>query len=216
MERRSPAPGRFAVPAAIFKLLTQKLVGQGVVRLLEIRTDAEDPTVDAWFRFALQERPVVERLEDEPLVDAVDHLASLLTGGVETEVFQDDKAPEGNQVHCPPGQLRAGDWRARSWAPQPSVAMGDRSAATASALSPVRSLMTCQRMDGSESRSHLMCADRGDSSSRHICQCSQLVCAASWRQYLLCVSALQLLHVRLAQPSCCLRQNFLPCSFGLW
>jgi hypothetical protein len=27
--------------------------------------------------------------------------------------------------------------------------------------SPVRSLMTCQRMAGSESRSHLMCAGRG-------------------------------------------------------
>jgi Transposase len=36
-----------------------------------------------------------------------------------------------------------------------------RSAAIASGASPVRSRMTCQRMAGSESRSHLMCAGRG-------------------------------------------------------
>src|SRR5437899_316168 len=58
-------------------------------------------------------------------------------------------------------QYPAGDWAARSWAPQPSVAMRDRSAAIALGASPVRSLMTCQRMAGSESRSHLRCAGRG-------------------------------------------------------
>jgi hypothetical protein len=35
----------------------------------------------------MKERPVVERLKHEPLVDAVDHLASFLAGGVEAEVL---------------------------------------------------------------------------------------------------------------------------------
>ena len=48
-----------------------------------------------------------------------------------------------------------------SWAPQPSVETRDRSAAIASGASSVRSLMTCQRMAGSEARSHLRCAGRG-------------------------------------------------------
>ena len=42
-------------------------------------------------------RPVVEPLKHEPLVDAVDHLASLLAGGVETEIHQDDETVEGNK-----------------------------------------------------------------------------------------------------------------------
>jgi len=54
--------------------------------------------VDAGLCFALKERPVVERLKHEPLVDAVDHFASLLAGGVETEVHQDNEAVEGNKV----------------------------------------------------------------------------------------------------------------------
>ena len=58
---------------------------------------AEDSAVDAGLRFAVKERPVVERLKHEPLVDAVDHFASLLAGGVETEVLQDDESVEGNQ-----------------------------------------------------------------------------------------------------------------------
>ena len=45
----------------------------------------------------MKERPVVEPLEYEPLVDAVDHFASLLAGGVETEVLQDDESVEGNK-----------------------------------------------------------------------------------------------------------------------
>src|SRR2546428_13967492 len=40
---------------------------------------------------------MVERLNHEPLVDAVDHFASLLAGGVETEVLQDDESVEGNK-----------------------------------------------------------------------------------------------------------------------
>jgi hypothetical protein len=45
----------------------------------------------------VKERPVVERLKHEPLVDAVDHFAGLLAGGVETEVLQDDESVEGNK-----------------------------------------------------------------------------------------------------------------------
>ena len=55
MERRTPARRAFrrqerpcfAVPAAIFEQLAQELIGQCVVRFLEIRTDAENSTVDA-------------------------------------------------------------------------------------------------------------------------------------------------------------------------
>ena len=97
MERRAPAFGCFAVPAAIFELLAQELIGQCVVRFFEIRADAEDSAVDAGLRFAVKERPVVEPLKHQPLVDAVDHFASLLAGGVETEVLQDDETVEGNK-----------------------------------------------------------------------------------------------------------------------
>jgi len=45
----------------------------------------------------VKERPVVERLKHEPLVDAVDHFAGLLTGRIETEVHQDDETVERNQ-----------------------------------------------------------------------------------------------------------------------
>jgi hypothetical protein len=74
------------------------LLGQRVIRPLEIRTDAEDSAVDARLRFAVKVRPVVERLKHEPLVDAVDHFASLLAGGVETEVNQGDETVEGNKI----------------------------------------------------------------------------------------------------------------------
>jgi hypothetical protein len=87
----------FAVPAAIFELLTQELIGQRVVRFFEIRADGENSAVDAGFRFAAKERPAVERLKHEPLVDAVDHSASLFAGGVETEVLQDDNSVEGRK-----------------------------------------------------------------------------------------------------------------------
>ena len=95
--RRQEGP-RFAVPAAIFELLAQELLGQCLVRLLEIRTDAEDSPVDAGLGFAVKVRPIVERLKHEPLVDAVDHLASLLAGRVETQVHQGDQTVEGNKV----------------------------------------------------------------------------------------------------------------------
>src|SRR5438445_9084791 len=105
MERGAPAFGCFAVPAAIFELLAQELIGQCVVRLLEIRTDAEDSSIDAGLRFAVKVRPIVERLKHEPLVDAVDHSASLLAGGVETEVLQDDETEEGNKVPLRPAPV---------------------------------------------------------------------------------------------------------------
>src|SRR5437660_5859675 len=97
MDRRAPAFGCFAIPAAIFELLAQELMGQSVVRFFEIRADAEDSAVDAGLRFAVKERPVVERLKNQSLVDAVDHLASLLTSRVETEVLQDDESVESNK-----------------------------------------------------------------------------------------------------------------------
>jgi hypothetical protein len=52
----------------------------------------------ASFGFAVKVRPVVERLKHQPLVDAVDHFASLLAGGIETEVLQDGETVEGNEV----------------------------------------------------------------------------------------------------------------------
>jgi hypothetical protein len=105
MERRAPALGAlrrqerpcFAVPAAIFELLTQELIGKRIVWFFEIRANTQNSAVDAGLRFAVQERPVVERLKHEPLVYAVDHFASLLAGGVETEVLQDDQSAEGNK-----------------------------------------------------------------------------------------------------------------------
>ena len=167
---------RFAVPAAIFELFAQEFMGQCVVRFLEIRTDPQDSAVNAGLRFAVKVRPVVEPRKHEPLVDAVDRFASLLAGGVQTEVLQDHETVEGDKAPLRPPQFPAGDWTARSCAPQPSVATRDRSAAIGLAASPVRSLMTCQRMAGSESRSHLMCACRGAFSCRRMGLLSQVVC----------------------------------------
>ena len=95
--RRQEGP-RFAVPSAVFELLAQELPGQCVVGLLEVRADAQDSAVDAGLGFAVKVRPVVEPLKHEPLVDAVDHFASLLAGGVETEVLQDGETKEGDEV----------------------------------------------------------------------------------------------------------------------
>jgi hypothetical protein len=46
----------------------------------------------------VKERPVVERLIDEALVNAVDHFASLPASGVEAEILQDDETPKCNKV----------------------------------------------------------------------------------------------------------------------
>src|SRR5208283_5305448 len=87
--------------ASQFELLAEELIGQCIVGFLEIRTKAEDSAVDAGLGFALKVRPIVEPLKHEPLVDAVDHFASLLAGGVETEVLQGDETVEGNKVPLP-------------------------------------------------------------------------------------------------------------------
>src|SRR6266516_8162051 len=94
-ERRLLGASQFHT--AVCELLAQELIGQCVVRFLEIRPDAKDSAVDAGLRFAVKERPVVEPLKHEPLVDAVDHFASLLAGGVETEILQDDESIESNK-----------------------------------------------------------------------------------------------------------------------
>ena len=115
MERRAPAFGCFAVPASILELLAQELIGQCVVRFFEIRADGQDSAVDAGLRFAVKERPVVKPLKHQPLVDAVDHFARLLAGGVETEVHQGDETVEGNkqapvllrQIVSPPARALA-------------------------------------------------------------------------------------------------------------
>ena len=88
--------GCFAVPAAVFELLLQELIGERFIRLFEIGTDAEDSAVDARLGFAVKEGPVVEGFEDESFVDAVDHCASLGAGGVETEVLQYDETVESD------------------------------------------------------------------------------------------------------------------------
>jgi len=54
MERRAPAFGCFAVPAAISELLAQEPIGQCVVRFLEMAADSEDSAVDAGLRFAVR------------------------------------------------------------------------------------------------------------------------------------------------------------------
>jgi hypothetical protein len=45
----------------------------------------------------MKERPVVEPLKHEALVDAVDHFAGFLASGIETEVLQNDKGVESNE-----------------------------------------------------------------------------------------------------------------------
>ena len=170
MERRAPALGRFAVPAAILEPLAQELISQWVVRFFEIRADGENSAVDAGLRFAVKERTVVEPLKREPPVDAVDHFASLPAGGVEIKVLQDDEGIEVNkqvsvllwQIISPPAgapapvaSRRLGGEKLGS----PAFGCNARPlGAIASEASPVRSLMTCQRMAGSKSRSHLRCA----------------------------------------------------------
>src|SRR5882762_9088664 len=57
-------------------------------------------------------------------------------------------------VGAPPSKWPSSRWRASTLAPQPSLAMRARSAATSCAGASVRSRMTCQRIAGSESSSH--------------------------------------------------------------
>src|SRR5215831_6655389 len=57
----------------------------------------ENSAVDTGLGFAAKERPVVERLKHDPLVDALDHFACLFAGGVEAEIHQDDKTVERSE-----------------------------------------------------------------------------------------------------------------------
>ena len=116
----------------------------------------QNSAIDAGLGLAAKVRPVVEWLKHVPLVTTVDHFASLLAGGVEIEVLPDDETVKRNEVPLRPWPLLpAGGCWASSWLPSLRVATRDRSAAIALGALPVRSLMTCQRMAGSESRSHL-------------------------------------------------------------
>src|SRR5437899_1012040 len=54
-------------------------------------------------------------------------------------------------VGVPPSQWPSSRWRASNLAPQPSLAMRARSAATSSEGASIRSRITCQRIAGSES-----------------------------------------------------------------
>src|SRR3990172_10684957 len=71
------------------------------------------------------------------------------------------RVEDHTDVELPSPQVPSVFWSLSSWAPHPTVAIRDRSAATASADSLVRSRMTCQRIDGSESSSHFMTAFDG-------------------------------------------------------
>jgi hypothetical protein len=81
-------------------LLTQELIGQGVVRFFEIRAEGEDSAVDAGLGFAVKKAPVAVPFKDEVLVDAVDRFSGLPAGGVKAEVHQDNEAVEGNEQAC--------------------------------------------------------------------------------------------------------------------
>ena len=87
----------FAVPAAIFELLAQELIGQPAIWLIEICANGEDSAVDAGLRFPVKERAVVERLKHEPFIDAIDHFAGVLASGVKTEVHQHNETVEGDK-----------------------------------------------------------------------------------------------------------------------
>ena len=89
-------------------MLGQELVGERVIRLFEIRSDSEDSAVDAGLGFSLEERPIVESLENQPLLDATDHFETLFARGVEAEVLQDDETVKSNeQDSVPLWQIRA-------------------------------------------------------------------------------------------------------------
>src|SRR5215471_4258822 len=60
------------------------------------------------------------------------------------------------RFHAAPPHRPSSAWRASSLAPTPSVATLARSAATSPAGAPVRSRITCQRIDGSDSSSQSM------------------------------------------------------------
>jgi hypothetical protein len=145
--------------------------GQLTVRFFKIRADGEDSAADAGLGFAVKERPVVERLKHEPLVDPVDpqrivlssDFAGLLTRGIETEVHQNDETVEGNQqasVLLRSAPVTGGRLEGEEFGP-PTFDCD------AGALSRNRVGFFIGEVphdlpaDGRESRSHLMCAGRG-------------------------------------------------------
>jgi hypothetical protein len=58
-----------------------------VIWFFEIRANRKNPAVDAGLHFTVKERLIIVPLKHKPLLDTVDHFASLLAGGVETEVL---------------------------------------------------------------------------------------------------------------------------------
>src|SRR5262245_42976793 len=83
------------------------------------------------------------------------------------------------RFHATPAHAPSAPCRASSRAPAPSVATRARSAATSSAGAPVRSRITCQRIEGSESSSHCLTDVFGFGTCRlgalaAICGCSLL------------------------------------------
>src|SRR5258707_7592688 len=84
------------------------------------------------------------------------------------------------RFHAAPPHRPSAPWRASNCAPIPSVATRARSAATSSAGAPIRSCITCQRIEGSESSSHSMT----DLSSCGACRLGRLVaiywCSLLW------------------------------------
>src|SRR2546421_6830972 len=80
-----------------------------------------------------------------------------LSGGSDCHQFA---AAVAVNLGMPPSHWPSWRWRASKRAPQPSLAARARSAATCSAGASVRSLITCQRIAGSESNSHSMTSIR--------------------------------------------------------
>src|SRR5262249_600877 len=83
------------------------------------------------------------------------------------------------RFHAAPAHDPSAPCRASSRAPAPAVATRARSAATSSAGAPIRSRITCQRIEGSESSSHCMTDLFGFGACRWggvvaICWCSLL------------------------------------------
>ena len=73
-----------------------------------------------------------------------------LCGGIDRHHFSPASVLNSG---VPPSHCPSSRWRASNLAPQPSLAMRARSAATSSAGASMRSRITCQRIAGSESSS---------------------------------------------------------------
>jgi hypothetical protein len=97
------------------ELFGQQLLGQCVIRLLEISTDSKDSAIDARLSLAVKIRAVIEPLENEPLLDPIHHRASLLAVGIEAELHQGHETVERNnqvpvlfrQIVSPPARASA-------------------------------------------------------------------------------------------------------------